>query len=250
MPARASSRRRPGSRWSKRRRSGCSTSPRSRSTKLVTRRSATRFSSAPHPAASAWPPFNLQIGPAPCRLRPLAPAPRRPHQCAGSETRDRNRGVRPRRGGAAFTVAKVQGSCSIRGRTGRRTFGAGGCRAGNHHHLGGLSGRPTPYPHWPAALKGLSLRGWVASSIWEKAGAICAKPGSDSLWPGRRALKPVVAKTSPLERIVEATATSNRIRSSARSWSPCRGAVRRHAPALNKLTVRCPPQLRGSPSCV
>jgi len=26
---------------------------------------------------------------------------------------------------------------------------------------GGLSGKPTPYPHWPAALKGLSIRGWV-----------------------------------------------------------------------------------------
>ena len=33
---------------------------------------------------------------------------------------------------------------------------------------GGLSGQPTPYPHWPAALKGLSLRGWVASAIWNK----------------------------------------------------------------------------------
>ena len=31
---------------------------------------------------------------------------------------------------------------------------------------GGLSGEPTPYPHWPCAMKGLSLRGWVASEIW------------------------------------------------------------------------------------
>ena len=30
---------------------------------------------------------------------------------------------------------------------------------------GSLSGQATPYPHWPAALKGLSLRGWVVSWI-------------------------------------------------------------------------------------
>ena len=31
---------------------------------------------------------------------------------------------------------------------------------------GGLSGEPTPYPHWPMAFKGCSMRGWVASEIW------------------------------------------------------------------------------------
>ncbi len=31
---------------------------------------------------------------------------------------------------------------------------------------GGLSGEPTPYPHWPMAFKGASMRGWVASEIW------------------------------------------------------------------------------------
>jgi NADPH:quinone reductase-like Zn-dependent oxidoreductase len=31
---------------------------------------------------------------------------------------------------------------------------------------GGLSGAATPYPHWPCAYKGLSMRGWVASEIW------------------------------------------------------------------------------------
>ena len=31
---------------------------------------------------------------------------------------------------------------------------------------GGLSEQPTPYPHWPCAMKGLSMRGWVASEIW------------------------------------------------------------------------------------
>ena len=31
---------------------------------------------------------------------------------------------------------------------------------------GGLSEQPTPYPHWPMAFKGCSMRGWVASEIW------------------------------------------------------------------------------------
>ncbi len=31
---------------------------------------------------------------------------------------------------------------------------------------GGLSEQPTPYPHWQCAYKGLSMRGWVASEIW------------------------------------------------------------------------------------
>ena len=69
---------------------------------------------------------------------------------------------------------------------------------------GGLSGQPTPYPHWQAALKGLSLRGWVASSIWtdpgrfERAKALILR----GLAAGR--LKPVIAKTFPLAAIVDA----------------------------------------------
>jgi NADPH:quinone reductase-like Zn-dependent oxidoreductase len=31
---------------------------------------------------------------------------------------------------------------------------------------GGLSERATPYPHWQCAFRGLSMRGWVASEIW------------------------------------------------------------------------------------
>ena len=33
---------------------------------------------------------------------------------------------------------------------------------------GSLSNQPTPFPHWPAAFKGLSVRGWVATEIWGK----------------------------------------------------------------------------------
>jgi NADPH:quinone reductase-like Zn-dependent oxidoreductase len=69
---------------------------------------------------------------------------------------------------------------------------------------GGLSGRPTPYPHWPAALKGLSLRGWVASSIWNKPEKFARNRDLilKGLAEGR--LKPVIAKTFPLGQIVEA----------------------------------------------
>ena len=69
---------------------------------------------------------------------------------------------------------------------------------------GGLSGEPTTFPHWPAALKGLSIRGWVASAIWNhperfaRAQALVAQ----GLASGH--LKPVIARTFALEQIVEA----------------------------------------------
>jgi NADPH:quinone reductase-like Zn-dependent oxidoreductase len=69
---------------------------------------------------------------------------------------------------------------------------------------GGLSGQPTPYPHWPAALKGLSLRGWVASAIWNKPERFARYRDLilQGLSEGR--LKPVIGKTFPLAQIVEA----------------------------------------------
>jgi NADPH:quinone reductase-like Zn-dependent oxidoreductase len=69
---------------------------------------------------------------------------------------------------------------------------------------GGLSGRPTPYPHWPAALKGLSLRGWVASSIWDKPERFARNRDLILLGLADGRLKPVIAKTFPLREIVEA----------------------------------------------
>ena len=37
---------------------------------------------------------------------------------------------------------------------------------GTLFQYGGLSGEPTPFPHWQCCFKGLSMRGWVASEIW------------------------------------------------------------------------------------
>jgi NADPH:quinone reductase-like Zn-dependent oxidoreductase len=69
---------------------------------------------------------------------------------------------------------------------------------------GGLSGQPTPYPHWPAALKGLSLRGWVASSIWNKPERFARYRDLILHGLAEGHLKPVIAKTFPLGQIVEA----------------------------------------------
>jgi len=69
---------------------------------------------------------------------------------------------------------------------------------------GSLSGAATPYPHWSAALKGLSLRGWVASQIWNHPQRFARF--RDLILQGLAGghLHPVVAKTFPLDDIVEA----------------------------------------------
>jgi NADPH:quinone reductase-like Zn-dependent oxidoreductase len=69
---------------------------------------------------------------------------------------------------------------------------------------GGLSGEPTPYPHWPAAFKALSVRGWIASEIWGKPERFA--PYRDLILRGLEGgqLKPVISKTFRLDEIVEA----------------------------------------------
>ena len=72
---------------------------------------------------------------------------------------------------------------------------------------GGLSGEPTPYPHWPCAMKGLSMRGWVASEIWNHPHRY--KAAQEKILAGLAGgqLKPVIAKTfHGLEEIVAANA--------------------------------------------
>jgi len=69
---------------------------------------------------------------------------------------------------------------------------------------GGLSGQPTLHPHWPAAFKNLSIRGWVASTIWNHPERFvrCRDLVLRGLAEGQ--LKPVIARTFRLDEIVEA----------------------------------------------
>jgi NADPH:quinone reductase-like Zn-dependent oxidoreductase len=60
------------------------------------------------------------------------------------------------------------------------------------------------HPHWPAAMKNLSIRGWVASTIWNhpdrfaRARELILRGLTDGH------LKPVIARTFALKEIVEA----------------------------------------------
>jgi NADPH:quinone reductase-like Zn-dependent oxidoreductase len=69
---------------------------------------------------------------------------------------------------------------------------------------GGLSGQPTMHPHWPAALKNLSIRGWVASTIWNHPERFARAKALVLRGLAEGHLKPVIAKTFPLAEIVEA----------------------------------------------
>jgi NADPH:quinone reductase-like Zn-dependent oxidoreductase len=69
---------------------------------------------------------------------------------------------------------------------------------------GSLSGQPTPYPHWPAAFKGLSLRGWVASEIWNKPERFAKYHALILQGLATKHLKPVIARTFKLDDIAEA----------------------------------------------
>jgi NADPH:quinone reductase-like Zn-dependent oxidoreductase len=69
---------------------------------------------------------------------------------------------------------------------------------------GSLSGEPTVFPHWPAAFKSLSVRGWVASFIWNKPHRYAR--AHQLLLQGFASghLKPVIAKTFPFAQIADA----------------------------------------------
>lgn len=69
---------------------------------------------------------------------------------------------------------------------------------------GGLSGEATPYPHWSAALKSLSLRGWVASYIWNHPQRFESFRSLILRGLAGGQLKPVIAKTFPFSQIVDA----------------------------------------------
>jgi NADPH:quinone reductase-like Zn-dependent oxidoreductase len=69
---------------------------------------------------------------------------------------------------------------------------------------GGLSGKDTTFPHWPAALKGLSIRGWVASAIWNKPERYARAQNLVLRGLAEGHLKPVIAKTFALAQIADA----------------------------------------------
>jgi len=69
---------------------------------------------------------------------------------------------------------------------------------------GGLSGQPTMHPHWPAAFRNLSIRGWVASTIWNYPDRFARAKELVLRGLAEGKLKPVIAKTFKLDQIVEA----------------------------------------------
>jgi NADPH:quinone reductase-like Zn-dependent oxidoreductase len=69
---------------------------------------------------------------------------------------------------------------------------------------GSLSGQPTPWPHWPAALKGLSLRGWVASQIWNRPDRFSSVHAQILRGLAGGQLQPVIDRTFRLDEIVAA----------------------------------------------
>jgi len=69
---------------------------------------------------------------------------------------------------------------------------------------GGLSETETPYAHWPCAMKGASMRGWVASEIWNHPERY--KKYQDVVYRGLAEghLKPVIAKTFTFDQMADA----------------------------------------------
>lgn len=72
---------------------------------------------------------------------------------------------------------------------------------------GGLSEAPTPYPHWQCAFKGLSMRGWVASEIWNHPHRFESARRKVLQGVAGGQLKPVIAKSfHGIESLPEANA--------------------------------------------
>jgi NADPH:quinone reductase-like Zn-dependent oxidoreductase len=71
---------------------------------------------------------------------------------------------------------------------------------------GGLSETATPYPHWHCAFKGLSLRGWVASEIWNHPHRYKAAKAHILQGLAQEDLKPVIDRTFAFSDIVQANA--------------------------------------------
>ena len=83
---------------------------------------------------------------------------------------------------------------------------------------GALSPEPAPLPHMEMIGKSLTIRGYILFEITRDPQRLerAKKFIVDGLSAGK--LKPVIAKTFTLDKIVERTATWNRISKLAKSW--------------------------------
>jgi len=69
---------------------------------------------------------------------------------------------------------------------------------------GGLSGQPTMHPHWASAFKNLSIRSWIASTIWNHPERFARARALILRGLAEGHLKPVIARQFKLDEIVEA----------------------------------------------
>jgi NADPH:quinone reductase-like Zn-dependent oxidoreductase len=69
---------------------------------------------------------------------------------------------------------------------------------------GGLSGQPTTHPHWASALKNLTIRSWIASTIWNNPERFARAKARVLGGLAEGTLKPVIARTFRLDEIVAA----------------------------------------------
>jgi NADPH:quinone reductase len=67
-----------------------------------------------------------------------------------------------------------------------------------------LSGQPTTHPHWQSAFKELSVRTWVASSVWNKPDRYAHVRELILRGLAQGQLKPMIDKVFPLDQIAEA----------------------------------------------
>jgi NADPH:quinone reductase-like Zn-dependent oxidoreductase len=69
---------------------------------------------------------------------------------------------------------------------------------------GGLSGQPTTHPHWASAFKNLTIRSWIASTIWNHPERFARAKTMILRGLAEGRLKPVIARQFKLDEIVEA----------------------------------------------